>query len=146
MRHLRLLAPVLALLVLAGCTAPAPSAAPSAAPETAATLPPLDWEPDLELTRTFDGTSCRILLHVSDNAAEADLVAAAREFLAAGDWTTVEVSLATMSDVELEASRAQGRSDAELLASLLQDRIRADLTVAGLTGTWFSSEGRTTCS
>ena len=28
MRHLRLLAPVLALLVLAGCTGPAPSAAP----------------------------------------------------------------------------------------------------------------------
>ena len=145
MKKLRIALGLLAVVALAGCTAPVPEAA---VPEPGATetLPPLGWAPDLELTRTFDDTTCTILLHVSDNAGEPDLVAAAREFLAAGDWSTVEVSLDDMTEAELEAGHAQGRTDADLLTSVLQARIRADLAGAGLTGTWFSTDGRTTCA
>lgn len=129
-----------ALLFLAGCTAPAPIPVP--------TTP--SWTPDAIVQRDFDGTSCEIRMRVvtaSDNPTDdaAQQLIQAKAFLAAGDWSDVEVSLDEFSADELEKKRDQGRTDASLLIGLVSDRIQEDLREAGLAGPGLTTEGFVNC-
>ena len=146
---------LLAALLLSGCTAvgaapssPAPSAPAPSAPETNPAPP--SWTPDVIVERTFDTVPCEIRMRVVSVSATPDdetavLLAGAKAFLAAGDWSATEVSLDDYPDEQLAAGREQGRSDSSLLIGLVADRISEDLRAAGLTGTGLSTEGFVSC-
>lgn len=140
MRLAPLLAAAALCVALTGCAAPAPLPVP--------TTP--SWTPDAIVEREFDGTSCEIRMRVvaasdSPDAETAEQLADAKAFLAAGDWSTVEVSLDDYPADELEKSRDQGRTDASLLIGLVSDRMLDDMRAAGHTGPGLSNEGFVSC-
>jgi hypothetical protein len=131
-----------ALLLLAGCTAPSPVPIPGP------TAP--SWIPDAVVQRDFDGTSCEARIRVvtaSDSPTEgaAQQLIKAKAFLAAGDWSDVEVSLDDYPADQLEKMRDQGRTDANLLIGLVTDRIQDDLNEAGLSGPGLTTQGFVNC-
>lgn len=149
----RVLLIVTATLLLAGCTTAAPDTQ-EPMPASASTLAAPEWTPDLTIEREFadgDGSKiCTILTHVPEapSTASAELtqaVAAAKSFLAEGDWAAVEVSLDQFDANELASRRDQGVSDPELLTMLLQNRIHDDMDAAGLLVQGLSMESQVSC-
>ncbi|MDH6181383.1 hypothetical protein M2152_001565 [Microbacteriaceae bacterium SG_E_30_P1] len=143
----RLLAVAAAVALLSGCGALGSDVGEvtvsTATREPEYTPPPLDPSDfDLVVTREFTVDSvtvtCRAYLR-----AEGDEAASA--YLAAYDASGIEPSLDQYTPEDLEARRAQGVTDHQLLFMLVTDRITEDFKAAGLLTTSVSMEGETRC-
>lgn len=149
---------VVAVILLTGCAATTTGTVAASAPPTASAGAPEPhltptWTPDLVVALEFatdeGDVSCTIVMRVVEPSGANDELSGriddARAFLAAGDWSSDEVSLEEFDDDELVTRRAQGVSDAELMSMLVQDHIYQDMKAAGVLGEGISTESFADC-